>query len=270
MILAMQPAELLAWWNLIFIVPFGLALVYLGLFVFTGITFGDTDVDADVDADLDADADLDGDADMDADHDVDGDHDAGDHDAGHDADHDADTNLLAAFLGMLGVGKVPLSLGLMILLLLWGLIGFALNVVLSETLGPSALVPAISLPVTFLLSMALTGLCAAAIARVVPLNDEAPARRQDLVGRIAEALYDIDDSFGMAVVRNSAGDLLQVSCKTHPGQRIAKGSRVVLFAYDKDKSLFTAAPFTTEPYSPAAMPSSAPRIPRRTNINRNE
>jgi membrane protein implicated in regulation of membrane protease activity len=257
MILAMQPAELLAWWNLIFIVPFGLALVYLGLFVFTGITFGDTDVDADVDADLDADADLDGDADMDADHDVDGDHDAGDHDAGHDADHDADTNLLAAFLGMLGVGKVPLSLGLMILLLLWGLIGFALNVVLSETLGPSALVPAISLPVTFLLSMALTGLCAAAIARVVPLNDEAPARRQDLVGRIAEALYDIDDSFGMAVVRNSAGDLLQVSCKTHPGQRIAKGSRVVLFAYDKEQSLFTAAPFTTEPYSPAAMPSSA-------------
>src|SRR6187401_1355265 len=75
---------MLAWWNLIYIVPFLLAVVYLGLFVFTGITFGDADadVDMDADADLDADAtvhveahavDLDGDADLD--------HDVGGHDA---------------------------------------------------------------------------------------------------------------------------------------------------------------------------------------------
>src|SRR5215470_11430089 len=75
---------LLAWWNLIYIVPFVLALFYLGLFVFTGITFGDADMDADVDADVDADAAVEADAHVSveahveagADGDVDADHDA--------------------------------------------------------------------------------------------------------------------------------------------------------------------------------------------------
>src|SRR4051794_14098057 len=77
---------LLAWWNLIYIVPFALALMYLGLFVFTGITFGDADADADFDADADVDADVDADADMD--HDL-------DHDVDADADHDAETSSTA-------------------------------------------------------------------------------------------------------------------------------------------------------------------------------
>ena len=48
---------LLAWWNLIYLVPFTLALMYLGLFVFTGITFGEADADVDTDADVGVDVD---------------------------------------------------------------------------------------------------------------------------------------------------------------------------------------------------------------------
>jgi hypothetical protein len=141
------------------------------------------------------------------------------------------------------VGKVPLSLGLMILLLLWGLIGFALNVMLSEWLGATAVVPAVSLPVTLVVSVLLTGAIAAVVGRVVPLGDEAPARREDLVGRSAEAVYEITEAFGMAAVRNGAGDLMQVACQAREGERIAKGSKVVLFAYDKERNMFMAAPF---------------------------
>lgn len=53
--------------------PFLIALTYLGVYVMTGISFGDADVDHDVDADHDVSVehDLDADHDMDVDRDVD-------------------------------------------------------------------------------------------------------------------------------------------------------------------------------------------------------
>ena len=39
---------ILGWWNLIFMVPFALALMYLVLYTVSGITFGEADADADV------------------------------------------------------------------------------------------------------------------------------------------------------------------------------------------------------------------------------
>src|SRR5882757_7838975 len=87
--LVMSAQWLLNWWNLIFLLPFGLALLYLGLYTTSGITFGDADadVDMDADADMDADGDLGADAGGDIDHDLDADGDV-DHDV--DADHDVD------------------------------------------------------------------------------------------------------------------------------------------------------------------------------------
>ena len=62
---------LVNWWNLIFLLPFSLALLYLGLYTVSGITFGDADADGDLDVDSDFDADGDIDHDVDADGDVD-------------------------------------------------------------------------------------------------------------------------------------------------------------------------------------------------------
>ena len=262
---------LLAWWNLVFIVPFGLALFYLGLFVFTGITFGDAD--ADMDADVDADADMtvhveaEVAADVDADADVDGDADA-DHDAEtpsaalahavhtptgmlgshsvdvHHAEGEGQTSAFAAFLSFLGVGKIPLSLALMTLLFCWGITGFALNALLYKWLGASAVIGLISLPVTLILALALTGLFAALIAKIIPNDDSTRQRRTDLVGKAGEAMYDINAEFGMATVRGTAGDFFQVPCRTAAGKpQIPKGARIVLFDYDREKGIFEAAPF---------------------------
>src|SRR3954447_21267987 len=91
---------LIAWWNLIYILPFGLALLYLILYAASGLTFGEADADgageahdfahADVDHDaaIDHDVDVDHDVDLDGDADLDGDVDA-DVDGVVDADHDA-------------------------------------------------------------------------------------------------------------------------------------------------------------------------------------
>ena len=254
---------LLAWWNLIYILPFALALTYLGLFVFTGITFGDVDADADMDADtslhveahvadvhtgpeLGAGPDADVDADADADADADGDHDAGLARGGlvhtqampgilmphmaQDAsvDHEAagaTTSPFVAFLTLLGIGKVPVSLALMILLMSWGLVGFALNALFVQWVGATGFVSVISVPLTLAISLTLTGLCAAVIAKIIPSDEGTRERRQDLVGKAGEAMFEINESFGMAKVRGNAGDFYQVPCRTVAGKPpIAKGT----------------------------------------------
>src|SRR4051812_37822692 len=141
----MNPQTLLAWWNLIFVVPFGLALVYLGLYTLSGVSFGEADADVDADADMDADADVHADADVDADADAhfhadaDADADADtDADAHADVDSDADSEAAAtsatghvsfhlAAMSFLGVGRVPVSMVLMVLLMTWGATGFIAN-----------------------------------------------------------------------------------------------------------------------------------------------
>jgi membrane protein implicated in regulation of membrane protease activity len=265
---------LLAWWNLIYVLPFALALTYLGLFVFTGITFGDVDADVDMDADTsvhveahvaDVHTGPELHAGPDADADVDGDHDAGmsrgglvhapavpavlmPHMAqGASVDHEAANaapSPFLAFLTLLGVGKVPVSLALMILLMSWGLVGFALNALFVQWIGATGFVTVISLPLTLVISLTLTGLCAAAIAKIIPSDEGTRERRQDLVGKPGEAMFEITASFGMAKVRGNAGDFYQVPCRTVAGKPpIAKGTRIVLFDYDRQDNVFTVAPF---------------------------
>jgi hypothetical protein len=71
---------LLGWWNLIFVIPFLVALTYLGIYTASGLTFGDADADADADADEDDGGDIDDGGDANADQDNDAD------DGGDDAD----------------------------------------------------------------------------------------------------------------------------------------------------------------------------------------
>jgi len=259
----MTMTNLLEWWNIIYVAPFALALLYLGLFVFTGITFGDAD--ADVDANADANIPGDGPVHVEAhvvddfggDHDVDPD---ADHDVSHEAEGQSNGNLvqreyaghaehaghvsgIGQLLSFLGVGKIPLSLALMTLLFTWGIFGFILNVMLVKWLGASSLVGLISMPITLVVAMLLTGAFAALIAKVIPLADSKGQRREDLVGQTGDAIYDIDSTFGMASVRNASGDLFQVPCKAAEGNKIPKGTRVVLFDYDRDQGYFRAAPF---------------------------
>src|SRR5688572_7655421 len=122
----MTATWVLNWFNLIFVVPFALALAFLGLYTLSGWTFGDADADADaeVDGDAEVEAELEADADADADADTDADHDA-EHDHDHDASRAGGGSGWFAVLSWLGAGRVPLSIMLMILLLTWGAIGFA-------------------------------------------------------------------------------------------------------------------------------------------------
>ncbi len=237
---------LLGWWNLIFIVPFGLALVYLGIYTLSGWTFGEADADADLhldtDADLHLDADVDADADLHVDADVDADVDAhvdADTDASADADHDADNDVptYLAVIAWLGVGRVPVSIVLMVLLLTWGGIGFAANRILHDHTSDPLRIAMLSIPIAMLGSILCTRIVTRLVARFLPTNETYARRRHELLGCIGVAIYSIDNHFGMARVRDDRGELFQVGCRTiADSDPIAKGAHVRLVGYiAKDK-----------------------------------
>lgn len=242
---------LTSWWNLIFLLPFALALLYLGLYVVSGITFGDADVDADVDldadADIDADADADVDHDFDADHEVDADHDIdADHDV--DSDHDADAEgdadheapALLTAMNWLGVGRVPLSIVLMVLFIVWGASGMLCNSVLIERGAAAAL---LSIPLAAAISLLATHFIASLIDRYFPLCDTSARRRHALLGLTGEAIFRIDDHFGMVSVRDDQGDLYQMPCRLEAGcEAIPKGATVQLIAYNAKQGFFFVKP----------------------------
>jgi membrane protein implicated in regulation of membrane protease activity len=206
---------LLGWWNLIFLAPFAVALLYLFVYTLTGVTFGDMDADADADADAD-------------------------HDSGHHGEGGHGT-FSALALTWLGVGRVPLSLALLVLLLVWGAAGFLTNTSLAGR--PEGWQAArVSLPVALVVSVMVTRAVVMLLARFVPMNDTSARPLRSLVGTVGEALYPINETFGMAVVRDANGDLKNVPCRVGDGvPPIEKGAAVRLVAFDAPERLFYVA-----------------------------
>ena len=252
----MTAAWLLSWWNLIFIVPFGLALLYLGLYTVTGLDGGHADGDAHADADADADADahvhVDADADADAVADADGDADTdADHDA--DADHTVhDLPLHMAVLTFIGVGRAPVGLVLMILLLTWGCIGFITNNALRPFVPAEWMVALASLPMAAVGSVLTTNSMARLVARYLPSTETSAHKRRDLCGLVGEAMYAITPEFGMAVVRDRHGNRFQVACRVGEDRPpIGKGEPVLLVRFDEKDEAFTVVPYELDREPPA-------------------
>ncbi len=252
---------ILGWWNLIYLAPFLIALTYLGVYVMTGITFGDADVDHDLDAD--ADHDIDSDHGLEVDHDVDADadndlrwepsaeveaeadHDAdGDSDHDSDSDHDADGEKSSSFgamslLHLIGFGKVPLSLMVMILLICWGITGFATNQLLHKTIADGDKVGFMSLPITAGIALTLTALITRALNKVMPRDESTAKTLPQLVGQEGTAILPIDDNFGLAKVLDGSGVGIQVPCRVAPGQEIISANRaIVLMRFDRNERVF--------------------------------
>jgi hypothetical protein len=247
---------ILAWWNLIFIVPFAVALLYLGVYTLSGWTFGDADADVDADHDIDADADADADVDhdVDADHDVDSDadHDA-DSDSDHDAEHDSDsesapsTSPSPAMLALswLGIGKVPVSIVLMMLAMSWGFIGFVTNQAMSPRMTSAihsnnpAMVALVSVPLAGAGGLLITSVLSRIAARLLPKIETYALRRHELLGNVGKAIYEITPKFGMVSVRDEHGHMFDMPCRLErDGPAVPKGSSVRLTGYNAKENFF--------------------------------
>jgi membrane protein implicated in regulation of membrane protease activity len=218
---------LIAWYNLPFTLMLMLGLVLAGLQLLGLSHDGDADADADVDADTDLDSDAEADADMDI---------AIQHDLDHDVDHDVSRDTFSGFswLAFIGIGKAPLMVVLLIVLMTTGLLGWFLN---GLTLGILGFFPGLLLLGTFLFSLIVGSLVTSRVTRFIgralPPVSTTATRAQALVGRPGTVISPfVDDRYGMVHLRDDGGTLISLFAITEEEQPIARGESVILLSYD--------------------------------------
>lgn len=211
----MSPLDfLLAGYNLPFLLALGLALVLAALQIFGGDTEGDADVDADADVDVDADADV-------------------------DAAVGGNVGLVGGFLGFLGIGKVPLTIVLLVLFASFGLAGLVGNGALIDSFGtyPDHAFFAV-LAGSGLVALLGTSIIGRGIARLAPRTSTA-IRQEDLVGSIGTVVTPtVSPTYGRVQVRDKHGSLHTVYAVVEEDDPLPSQTDVALVSYDPQQRRF--------------------------------
>lgn len=212
--------DFLAWYNLIFLIP----LVAGVLLIFGSMAgFGsDADTDADTDADHDVQSDGIG------------------HEAGHDHDHDDESRLFLSALSALGVGKVPLSIVLMILFLLFGGIGMMCNFLIAGAISMFEPFAFVSVAAGFFGAISLSGSLARLLNRYMPSTETYADSKAQMVGKTGTLELAANEERGWAQIPDSRGSIRQIKCRTSGGT-LAKGTEVVVVSFDADTDTYTVA-----------------------------
>ena len=213
----------LEWQFLIFLLPIGLAILYVLMMSF-GLGGGEDGVDVGHDFHVDVGHDVH----VDVGHDVDAGHDLHPGDAAH-TDH---PGVFASVLSLLGVGKVPLSILIVSAFLIWGGVGVMLNLLF----GMEAIVKTIAF--AGLATVAGTRLIAEGLSTLLPSEESYHTPKQDLVGEVGEVLYEVTATSGAVRLCDPSGNLLDLESRTAGDAPIKPGSRVVLTDYDPSTDVF--------------------------------
>jgi membrane protein implicated in regulation of membrane protease activity len=202
-------ASYLDWQNLIFVLPLagGVLLVLVA-----ALGLAEFDADMDVDAEPTPELEADGDA-------------------------EALDNAAASWSSLLGVGRVPLSIVWMVLLVVFGGIGLCTSSMLSHWIDNSTVVASCSVPIAAVGSLAATSVLTRLIARLLPDTESYVIGKEQLIGCMGTAELDILQSFGVANVVDQSGTLHKVRCRAL-GTRIDKGSAVLIIDYDAERDFF--------------------------------
>jgi hypothetical protein len=213
-------AFLLDWYNLPFLIALAGCTIFALLQIVGGMSEGDTDLDIDGDHDVD----LDGTGNLDPNADL--------------PDHDGP---ISAFLGMLGIGKLPLAIVLMSLLGSIGALGLILNSLLLTFIGSyTGFFFPIVICVVLIVSILVTGRISRFIGRFVAENS-AVIGIEELVGRAGTVTSaSISSSYGRVSLRDAHGTTHTVYAVLESDQSAPERSEVALISYDKQNQRFIA------------------------------
>ena len=194
-------SELLAWWNLVFLLPIGLSALLLLATAAGGLGEGEGHAHADVQGDV----------------------------HGHEWLHDA--------FAWAGVGVVPVSILLQAYLLFFGIVGLAVNRALQTATRPDSLIWS-ALALAAIGGLAGAGVLGAVGKRFMP--KELPALgNKDLVGRDGQVVFEVTQTTGTAQVRDAGGTLHQIPARVPSGyEPLEAGRRVLVSAYDGQAGVF--------------------------------
>ena len=204
--------ELTRWYNLLFVLPILIALIYLFLHTLTASDIGGLDADF---GDLGVIA----------------------------ADWLPTTQehtVLSRFFTFLNARRLPPLMIVAPFFLCWGSVGFVCNHWLIPLFGglvfPALLVSASA---AFILSSLMTRFLSQGIAFVFPTAQMDAIHRADLVGTVATVTsIDVNTEFGMARTEDVPFNMT-IFCRIDEGEsRITQGERVVLWDYDAQMNCY--------------------------------
>jgi hypothetical protein len=218
--------SLLAWYNLIFYIALTVGILFaLG----SALGMGHHDHDADGDG-----------------HDAG--HGGGGDDHGHEHGHASPHELggqVSWFSDMLGVGRVPFTIILMLLFMLFGGVGVMSNVVLSKALASPYLFFPISASLALLAAFFLTGRTARLINRVMPTSESYNVTKLDLVGRAGRVVATAEGDYAVASVKDHEGNVQQISCRTGGGA-LPVGQEILVLEYDAGTGQYLVEAYSSE------------------------
>jgi hypothetical protein len=110
------------------------------------------------------------------------------------------SNALSRVLGWLKVGKVPVLVLIIAFLIVFGCLGYGLNLVSFQLLA--VIPPAfMTVPIVFLLSLPVLRVCAVGLAAIMPKDETSSVSLDTLIGRKAFITVGVSDSQTIAEAR---------------------------------------------------------------------
>ena len=216
----MELSELLQWWNLIFVLPFIGAVIYILLL---GTAAPDHGMDAHADASVGLDHGVDSAL-----------------GAGHDLPHPDAPVSVGRALEFFGVGRVPLSIVIPMFWIIWSFVGFVGNTLMARLIAAQPAYVLVSIVAAAVVAAAVTGQVTRLFARFIPKTQSYGVEREDLVGSIGVAGYPgVSQRFGEARVYDAHNNQHIVACRIRlNGDPVKTGEKVLLIDYDGTNRVF--------------------------------
>lgn len=257
--------EMLQWWNLIYIVPLGVSLVWILATILGGAHDGDGShsghgIGHDASHGMDHAAHGLGHVAHDVGqvigHAVHGDashgngaHPQAGHASGHDAQghsHDAQThdasrddNFGNRIMNILGLGQIPITLLIGIFMLTWGAFGMITNRFLEGIMKFPLIYIWPSLGITFITSLFFTRIMTAVVARIMPQTETYGISRLELVGSFGHTIYPVSEKAGTVDIKDTYGTVHRVQAKTESSdETISSGQEVLIIDFDEEDKRF--------------------------------
>jgi hypothetical protein len=201
-------AQLLVWYNLIFYIPLA-----LGILSVVGVAFSGFEHDIGIHVDGAVHGDSDGD---------------GEHDGG---------GIGKGILSLLGFGKVPVAISIMVVLLTFGGIGVTMNNLLEPLIRHWSGFALGSIACAFVGMFFLSAFISRLIGRVMPSTETDSVTSHDLIGCSGTLILPADSKGGLAQLRNKKGELYQVQCRSDSS--IPKSSAILTIDYNASGDFYT-------------------------------
>jgi len=160
------------------------------------------------------------------------------HDIDHDIEHGHEASAKDSFLDLFGIGRVPFSIILLTMNMLFGVIGLCFSMILEPIFKYSIIYGPLSIGIAFIGVVFFTGKICRGIGSFMPSNESYVRTAEDLIGKEGMAYTDIDAKFGIAQVRDNNKMLHKIICQSCDNTNIIDGTKIIVLEYNIDNKIY--------------------------------